>query len=72
MYAAVLRGRCALVGIISARLFFYEELYKRRLSAAARAGVGRMTLREVVAAGGAWLTAWWLLMRWLSCHLIRT
>ena len=49
MYAAVLRCRCALVGIVSARMFFREELYKRRLSAAARAGVGRMTLREVVA-----------------------
>ena len=53
MYAAVLRCRCALVGIVNARLFFYEELYKHRLSAAAKAGVGRMTLRENVAAGGA-------------------
>ena len=53
MYAAVLRCRCALVGIVSARLSFNEELYKRRLSVAARAGVGRMAWRENVAAGGA-------------------
>ena len=53
MCAAVLRCRCALVGIVSARLSFDKELYERRLSVAARAGVGRMALHEIVAAGGA-------------------